>query len=290
MGFMALEEPLKKGGRYTRKEQEERKIQVYHLHFEENKSAIKIAELLNVNRNTINEDIRYWHLQLANEFKAQDLTAKMTKQIQRMEIQRDRLLDLLEEAEDMDEKIKLERLVSDIDNRLVQIISKMISCGIRYLEPTVKHDATNEDEIKEFVRDLIFADENPSSGDVYSEDELKFKFIRRTKCSFSHAENVIRKMKLDGLNLCEKSRGKTTYSLFCDDFSQTYHLGKFANLRGYLTVKELGSVLFKRAETRQEMKREDKEREEKFMEKYGSDKSKWSEGVKEKYENVEEPE
>ena len=83
---MALAEQIKKGGPYTKKEQEERKIQVYHLHFEENKSAVKISDLLNVNRNTINEDIRYWHSQLANEMKAQDLTAKMTKQIQRMEI------------------------------------------------------------------------------------------------------------------------------------------------------------------------------------------------------------
>lgn len=102
---MALAEPVKKGGRYTKKEQEERKIEVYHLHFEENKPATKIAELLNVNRNTINDDIHYWHQQLANEFKAQDLTAKMTKQIQRMEIQRDRLLDDLEEAENLDEKM-----------------------------------------------------------------------------------------------------------------------------------------------------------------------------------------
>jgi len=194
----------------------------------------------------------------------------------------------MEEAEDMDEKIKLERFVSDIDYRLDIIISKMISCGIRYLEPTVKHDATNEDEIKEFVRDLIFADEDPSSKDVYSEDELKFNFIRRTKCSLSHAENVIRKMNSDGLNLCEKSRRKTNYSLFTNDFSRTYNLGKFANLRGYLTIKELGSVLFKRAEARQEMEREDKEREEKYIAKYGPDKSKWSEDVKEKYEDFEE--
>ena len=90
---------IKNGGPYTQREQEERKIQVYHLHFEENKSAVKIAELLSVNRNTINDDIRYWHLQLANEMKAQNLSAKMTKQIQRMEIQRDRLLDALEDTE-----------------------------------------------------------------------------------------------------------------------------------------------------------------------------------------------
>ena len=78
---MALVEPQKKGGRYTVKEKEERRIQVYHLHFEENKSAVKIATLLDVNRNTINDDISYWHSQLANEINSEDLTAKLIKQI-----------------------------------------------------------------------------------------------------------------------------------------------------------------------------------------------------------------
>ena len=51
---MALVGEIKKGGRYTKKEQEQRKIEVYHLHFEQDKSAVKIAELLEVNRNTVN--------------------------------------------------------------------------------------------------------------------------------------------------------------------------------------------------------------------------------------------
>ena len=88
---MALVQSTKKGGRYTRKERKESRIKVYHLHFEENKTAVKIAEFLGVNRNTINDDIAYWHSQLVHEFNSQDLTAKMTKQIQRMELQRDRL-------------------------------------------------------------------------------------------------------------------------------------------------------------------------------------------------------
>jgi len=288
--IMALAESLKKGGRYTKKEQEERKIQVYHLHFEENKTAIKIAELLNVNRNTINEDIRYWHLQLASEFKAQDLTAKLTKQIQRMEIQRDRLLEDLDEVEEINEKIKLEKFISDIDNRFVQLFSKMISSGIKNLEPTVKIEEINENEIKEFVRDLILGDDDPDSEDVHSEDKLKYVFIRRTKCNINYAEKVIEKMNRDGLVLCEQSRKGPDYlSLMIHDFSSTYNLAKFANLRGYLTIDELGTIANKRSQTRAKMEREDEEREEKFIAKYGSDKSKWSEEVKEMYENYEDP-
>jgi len=282
---MALEEPIKKGGRYTKKEQEERKIQVYHLHFEENKSAAKIAELLNVNRNTINDDIIYWHSQLASEMKAQDLTAKMTKQIQRMEIQRDRLLEDLEGAENLDERIRLERFISDIDNRLVQLYSKMISSGIKNLKPTVKLEEINEDEIKEFVRDLIFEDKDPNSEDIYSENELKFEFIRRTKCDVNYANNVLEKMEKDGLVLCKPSgqMGPDFSVLSSNDFSMKYNIAKFANLRGHLTIDEIGSITSKRFEIKQEIERQEKEREDKFNKKYGADESKWPEGVADKF-------
>jgi len=236
---LALAEQIKKGGPYTKKEQEERKIQVYHLHFEENKSAVKISELLNVNRNTINEDIRYWHSQLANEMKAQDLTAKMTKQIQRMEIQRDRLLEDLEDVDDINEKIKLEKFIHEIDNRLVQVFMKMISSGINHLQPTVNLEEINEDEIKEFVRDLILSDEGPDSNDVYSEEQFEYDFIRRTKCNVTHVKNVFEKMKQDGLSLCTRT-APNKLQIFSQDYSQQYDLGKFAILRGYVTLDEFG--------------------------------------------------
>ena len=284
---MALVEQVKKGGRYTKKEQEERKIQVYHLHFEENKSAVKIAELLNVNRNTINDDIQYWHKQLVIEFKAQDLTAKMTKQIQRMEIQRDRLLEDLEDVESFDEKIRLEKFVAEIDNRLTQLFSKMIVSGKTSLGPTVKLEEITEDEIKEFVRDLILADVDPDSEDLYSEHDLKLHFIRRTKCDVAHADNVIEKMKRGGLVLCKQSRKKSDYfSVMAHDFSMTYNLAKFAHLRGYLTLDDETSIFRKRAVIRQEIEKEEKEREEKFIKKYGP-KSQWSEDVTAKYDSDE---
>ena len=284
---MALVEQVKKGGRYTKKEQEERKIQVYHLHFEENKSAVEIAKLLHVNRNTINEDIQYWHKQLANEFKSQDLTAKMTKQIQRMEIQRDRLLEDIEDVESFDEKIRLEKFIAEIDNRLTQLCLKMIVSGKISLEPTVKLEEIDEDEIKEFVRDLILADEDPNSEDLYSENTLKFYFIRRTKCDVDRAENVIERMRRDGLILCEQlNRKKDYFSSNVFDHSITYNLEKFAILRGYLTLNELGSIARTRAAIKEEIEKEEKEREEKFIKKYGP-KSQWSEVVKEMFDSSE---
>ncbi len=279
---MALVKPIKKGGRYTVKEQEERRIQVYHLHFEENRSAVKISELLDVNRNTINGDIAYWHSQLAHEFNAQNIPAKMTKQIQRMEMQRDRLLEFLDDAS-LDEKFKIEKFISDIDHKLMQYYSKMIQSGMKTLEPTVKVDDIDENEIKELVRGLIF-----SGGleELYSENDLKFHFIRETKCDVNHAENLLAKMIGDGLVLCKQTKMTMNYlSSLSGDLSQTYNLEKFAGLRGYVTTNELFQIIQKRAKIEADVEKMD-EIEEKLIQKHG-DKSEWPEGLLDKFESGE---
>jgi len=93
-------------------------LQVHQLHFDENKSAVEIAEILNVNRNTVNDDIKFWYSRFVNKSNELDVYSKMNKQIQRMKIQRERFFDYLEDAEKLDEKIRLEKQIFDIDNRL----------------------------------------------------------------------------------------------------------------------------------------------------------------------------
>jgi hypothetical protein len=205
-----------------------------------------------------------------------------------MEIQRDRLLDDLEDTKNLDDKIKVERFISDMDNRLVQAFSKMILGGMESLSPTVKLEEIKEDNIKEFVKDLILEDENQDSKDVYSEDELKFEFIRRTKCDITHVSNVIKKMKQDGLDLCEQSdiiRSRNSF-MSGKDFSRKYNLAIFANLRGYLTINEVSEISRKRLEIRQQIEDQEKERREKFIKKYGPEQQ-WSEKVKKMYDDFE---
>ena len=65
---MALE--TKKGGPYTKLQLEKRRDEVFKLHFEYGYHAVQIAKLLNVNRNTINEDIKYWCTELYDDDKS----------------------------------------------------------------------------------------------------------------------------------------------------------------------------------------------------------------------------
>jgi len=279
---MALVEPTKKGGRYTVKEQEERRIQVYHLHFEENKSAVKIAELLGVNRNTINGDITYWHSQLASEINAQNITAKMTKQIQRREIQRDRLLEYLEDI-DFDEKFKIEKFISEIDNKLMQYYSKMILNGKTTLEPTIKIDDIDENEIKELVRGFVLQE---GLEELYSENDLKFRFIREIKCNMKHAERLLEKMLGDGLSLCRQVERQTSYlRTLSNDYSYTYNLEKFAIMRDYVTMDEFSEIMQKRSKIEADIEKMN-EIEERLTQKYG-EQSQWPKKVLEKFESEE---
>jgi predicted DNA-binding protein YlxM (UPF0122 family) len=92
---MTLENKSKNGGPYTTQEQESRRKQVYELHFEKGFSAVNITEMLNVNRNTINADIKEWYRKVSEELPEYNVSL-LLKQIHRLEMQQARLLEELE--------------------------------------------------------------------------------------------------------------------------------------------------------------------------------------------------
>lgn len=250
---MALQEPAKKGGPDTKKEKEDRRLQVHKLHFEENKSAVEISEILNKNRNTINEDIKFWHNQHANDFGLVDIKSKMKKQIHRMEVQRDRLFDYLEEANTIDEKTKLERFISDIDNKLGQFYSRAIFSGKENLDSEITSDEIEEDEIKDFIRYLILSYIDSELRKDYSDEKLKFEIIKKTKCNVLYAEKMIKKLHEVGLTLCQKPK-----SNYFPDNPPEYDIKKFASLRGYLSTKEYNIKKQERRISKKQEKQENK--------------------------------
>ena len=112
---MALQVKSKKGGPYTKKEQEKRRDDVFELYFEYGYSAVQIVNLLNVNRNTINEDIKYWYSELYNEDKSNFSREWLDKQFTRLEIQRARLRKELDEDISLKDRLQIEKLITNID-------------------------------------------------------------------------------------------------------------------------------------------------------------------------------
>lgn len=227
---MALVEQTKKGGRYTKKEQEERRLQVYHLHFEENKPATEIAELLHVHRNTINDDIKFWYQRISDKT-GLDFDSEIKKLIQKKEIQRDRSLEQLEEAETFSERIKIENLISNLDNNHYQFLLKLKSSESE--NSKIGRELIEESEIKDFVKYLMMVDYK--SYKRYTIKELEFRYIKKTKSNRIDSKKAIQTMLFYGLQLCEEFN-------FSDNNSGedrfVYDIEKFCSLREYLTEKE----------------------------------------------------
>jgi transposase-like protein len=56
----------KNGEQYSKK-LELRKKEVVELYFNQRYSALQISKILEVNRNTVNKDVKFWYLELHNE-------------------------------------------------------------------------------------------------------------------------------------------------------------------------------------------------------------------------------
>jgi len=82
---MALAQLAKKGGRYTKKEQEERRAQVFKFHFEYGYSSRKISQLMNINRNTINSDVSFLYSELKVDYDKNGYDDWVNKQLFRLE-------------------------------------------------------------------------------------------------------------------------------------------------------------------------------------------------------------
>lgn len=76
----------KAGGPYTKQQQDERRKKVNELYFEKRLTAVNIADVLGVNRNTVNEDIKLAYVQTGESF-PDDSILLFLNQIKKMEAQ-----------------------------------------------------------------------------------------------------------------------------------------------------------------------------------------------------------
>ena len=108
----------KRGGPYTKPQQERRRMQVYQMYFEKGLSAVSIARELGVNRNTVNEDVKDLSNQFADEMSQHSVRDLLTRQMERIELQRERLMLMLETSEG-NEKIRIEKILYDIELKII---------------------------------------------------------------------------------------------------------------------------------------------------------------------------
>jgi len=122
---MALEIKSKKGGPYTKQEQEERRDEVFKLHFEYGYSATQISEMLKINRNTINSDVSFLYSKVYDEMGKVTYGKWMNKQLTRLESQRVRLRKELDNDITLHERLQVEKMILDLDSKISSFIIKI---------------------------------------------------------------------------------------------------------------------------------------------------------------------
>lgn len=123
----------KKGGPYTKPEQEKRRMQVYQMYFEKGRSAASIARELGVNRNTVNEDIKHFCSEMAEEMHRETAKEFVAKHLERLDMQRERLFKEME-SQDIENKIKIEKMILEINSREASLVIKILDNGYRGFE------------------------------------------------------------------------------------------------------------------------------------------------------------
>jgi hypothetical protein len=125
---------------FTKSQRRRRRTEVYKLHFEHGMPATRIAELINVDRNTINNDLKMLYSQALKDYSPDDMSIDdiLQKQLLRLETQRDRLGLYLCDAKDINNKIAIERLIADIDFKLIGAIEKINHNESRFWDEILK--------------------------------------------------------------------------------------------------------------------------------------------------------
>lgn len=128
----------KSGGPYSKGQRRKRRQEVFRLHFQEGVPAIKIANLMQINRNTINQDINWLCDKMVEDIKGEDFNGYFGKQMVRLETQRARLFAYLSEAKDLDHKLTIEKQLSDLDFRLASMLEKFKFNQLAFWDATLK--------------------------------------------------------------------------------------------------------------------------------------------------------
>ena len=226
----------KQGGPYTKEEQEDRRQKVYSMYFEKGFSAIKIARELEVNRNTINQDIKF----LRSDITKKDQIKRaiwLLEQKEHLEQQKDRLIELLDTTKEFEQRLRVEKIILDIENKIINLVIKMMdfkSIAYEY-DPGPEFD----EDVTLVVKDLVL--NGKSENYPYLQNDIIFKAKELLKCDFIHAKKIF--VRMNDLGLKE----------FIGKDGVGYDLARFGVLNQMITKTELDKS---NKETRQSNKGE----------------------------------
>lgn len=189
-----MEIATKHGGPYTKTEQDDRRKKVYSMYFEKGFSAIKIATELEVNRNTINQDVKFLRSDITQKDQIKP-AIWVLEQKEHLEQQKDRLLELLETTKDFEQRLRVEKIILDIEGKITNLVIKI--AGFDYVSFEYDPGPEFDGEIELVVKDLVLNEKTENRS--YLQNEIILKARELLKCDFIHAKKIFARMKDLGL-------------------------------------------------------------------------------------------
>lgn len=117
--------PKRGGGPYTSKDKAARRNEVYKLHFDYGYSSRRIAEMMKINRKTIDNDIKLMYSKLMHKWNFPDIEEWLLYNMESLEIQKSRLREELDKVTDPQAKMSIERLLLDLESRSIELKFKL---------------------------------------------------------------------------------------------------------------------------------------------------------------------
>ncbi len=134
-----LVKPRQKFAPFTHAERKKRRDEVYKLHFEHGIPATRIAKMINVDRNTINNDLKILYNKAIREYNSdKSFDDIIEKQLLRLETQRDRLGIYLCDSKDINSKITIERLITDIDFKVIGVMERLNQNIVKHYDAVIE--------------------------------------------------------------------------------------------------------------------------------------------------------
>lgn len=201
-----MEIAQKQGGPYTKSEQDKRRTKVYSMYFEKGFSAIKIAMELKVNRNTINQDVKFLRSELTQKDQIKP-AIWLLEQKEHLEQQKDRLIELLEITKDFEPRLRVEKIILDIEGKITNLVIKIT--GFDYISFEYDPGPEFDEDISLVVKDLVLNEKTENQTHLKRDIILKAKEL--LKCDFTHAEKIFARM--EDLGLKEFKTNDGSYNL-----------------------------------------------------------------------------
>ena len=133
-------------GPYSKIEKERRREEIYRLHFDYGYSARKIADLMKIERNTINADLNFVYANILENTNIIDPATTITLYLERLDIQYLRLRERYDKTGSNQEKNTIEKLMLDVNSRI-------ISTNQRISESTVRVMDSATERLNEWLKD-----------------------------------------------------------------------------------------------------------------------------------------